>query len=119
MNDKKLKKDKSVKAHDAATHLSTSHHGRSASAAPVAQSGLSPLMRNVIGWVLPVLGLVAIAVALLAYDSDFLFRVQELNLFLYTPLFFEQQMVFREASSLGWALILHSISTILGLVLRC
>lgn len=93
MNDKKLKKDKSVKAHDAATHLSTSQHGRSASSAPVAQSGLSPLMRTVIGWVLPVLGLVAIAVALLAYDSDFLFRVQELNLFLYTPLFFEQQMV--------------------------
>ena len=93
MNDKKLKKDKSVKAHDAATHLSTSHHGRSASSAPVAQSGLSPLTRTVIGWVLPVLGLVAIAVALLAYDSDFLFRVQELNLFLYTPLFFEQQMV--------------------------
>ena len=45
------------------------------------------------GYTLPVLALIAIAAALLAYDSDFLFRVQELNLFLYTPLFFQQQMV--------------------------
>ena len=41
----------------------------------------------------PLLALAVIAFCLLAYDSDFLFRVQELNLFLYTPLFFKQQMV--------------------------
>ena len=29
----------------------------------------------------------------LAYESDYLLRVQELNLFLYTPLFFKQQLV--------------------------
>ena len=41
----------------------------------------------------PLLTLAVIAFCLLAYESDFLFRVQELNLFLYTPLFFKQQMV--------------------------
>ncbi len=41
----------------------------------------------------PLLALAVIAFCLLAYESDFLFRVQELNLFLYTPLFFKQQMV--------------------------
>lgn len=44
-------------------------------------------------WLLPVVALVAVAVALLTFESDFLFRVQEFNLFLYTPLFFKQQMV--------------------------
>lgn len=41
----------------------------------------------------PLLALAVIAFCLLAFESDFLFRVQELNLFLYTPLFFKQQMV--------------------------
>jgi hypothetical protein len=41
----------------------------------------------------PLLALAVIAFCLLAYESDFLFRLQELNLFLYTPLFFKQQMV--------------------------
>ena len=42
------------------------------------------------------LGLLALAAAFVVMtgsESDFLYRVQELNLFLYTPLFFEQQMV--------------------------
>jgi len=37
--------------------------------------------------------LAVIAVMLLVRDSDTLFRMQEMNLFLYTPLFFKQQMV--------------------------
>lgn len=37
--------------------------------------------------------LAAIACGLLVYESDLLWKVQELNLFLYTSLFFKQQMV--------------------------
>ena len=37
--------------------------------------------------------LAAIACGLLVYESDFLWKVQELNLFLSTPLFFKDQMV--------------------------
>ena len=48
---------------------------------------------SVWSFVLPLLALLTIAICLLAYESMFLFRVQELNLFLYTPLFFKQQMV--------------------------
>ena len=48
---------------------------------------------SVWSFVLPLLALLTIAICLLAYESTFLFRVQELNLFLYTPLFFKQQMV--------------------------
>ncbi|MBR5657164.1 MAG: hypothetical protein IKW98_10890 [Prevotella sp.] len=48
---------------------------------------------SVWSFVLPLLALLTIAICLLVYESTFLFRVQELNLFLYTPLFFKQQMV--------------------------
>ena len=44
-------------------------------------------------WLLPVAALVAVAAVFLTYESNYLFRVQEMNLFLYTPLFFKQQMV--------------------------
>lgn len=37
--------------------------------------------------------LLAVFVVLTVFESDYLFRVQELNLFLYTPLFFKQQLV--------------------------
>lgn len=43
--------------------------------------------------VVPLLGLIAIAAALLSAEQAYLFRVQELNLFMYTPLFFKQQLV--------------------------
>lgn len=39
------------------------------------------------------LALVAIAIMLLTYENAYLWKVQELNLFLYTKLFFEQQLV--------------------------
>lgn len=42
---------------------------------------------------LVVAALVAVFVVLLCYESNYLVRVQELNLFLYTPLFFKQQLV--------------------------
>lgn len=45
------------------------------------------------GWCCCVAALVAVFCLLLAFESDYLLRVQELNLFLYTPLFFKQQMV--------------------------
>ena len=47
-------------------------------------------MRYVIVWIA---ALAAIACGLLICESDFLWKVQELNLFLDTPLFFKQQMV--------------------------
>ena len=39
------------------------------------------------------LALAAIACALLVYENDLLWKVQEMNLFLNTPLYFKQQMV--------------------------
>ena len=42
---------------------------------------------------LPIVAVVVVGAALLMYESLLLFRVQELNLFLYTPLFLKQQMV--------------------------
>ena len=39
------------------------------------------------------LALVAIACALLVYENDLLWKVQEMNLFLNTSLYFKQQMV--------------------------
>lgn len=40
-----------------------------------------------------IVALVAIACGLLVYESHYLWKIQELNLFLQTPLFFKQQMV--------------------------
>ncbi|MBO4315674.1 MAG: hypothetical protein J5867_06920 [Prevotella sp.] len=47
-------------------------------------------MKHVMIWIA---ALVAIACGLLVYESDFLWKVQELNLFLSTHLFFKEQMV--------------------------
>ena len=44
-------------------------------------------------WLLPIVALIAVGIALATYESDYLFKVQELNLFLYSKMFFEQQMV--------------------------
>lgn len=85
--------DSQVQAHDPGAPLSAGSHAQRESRVASSQGRRSPLATTLAGYLIPVLGLVAIAVALLAYDSDFLFRVQELNLFLYTPLFFQQQMV--------------------------
>lgn len=48
------------------------------------------------GWLVPmaiVVMLSVISVVLCQYNEDVLYRIQELNLFLYTPLFFSQQLV--------------------------
>ena len=45
------------------------------------------------------IALIVIAYCLVTYESDFLWKAQELNLFLNTPLFFKQQMV-----TSGWLL---------------
>ena len=51
---------------------------------------------------LPYIGVLAAAVLLVVFESDFLYTAQEQNLFLHTPLFFEQQMV-RAGGLLTWA----------------
>ena len=51
---------------------------------------------------LAVLALVAAMAVILSCESDFLFRVEELNLFLYSPLFFSQQLV-APGGLLSWA----------------
>ena len=47
-------------------------------------------MKYAITWII---ALAAIACGLLVYESDLLWKVQELNLFMNTSLFFRQQMV--------------------------
>ena len=42
-------------------------------------------------WLLPIVALIAVGIALVTYESDYLFKVQELNLFLYSKMFFEQR----------------------------
>lgn len=53
-----------------------------------------PKMKNakIRTWILPIGALISLWVVLLTRESSYLFRVQELNLFLYSPLFFRQQM---------------------------
>ena len=46
--------------------------------------------------------LLLIAILLIAFESDFLFRIQEQNLFLHTPLFFQQHMT-KAGGLLTWA----------------
>ena len=50
-------------------------------------------LRNNIALLACGVALVIALVVLVSYESDYLYRVQELNLFLYTPLFFKQQLV--------------------------
>ena len=51
---------------------------------------------------LPFVGLVLIALALMVFESDYLYQVQEQSLFLNTPLFFRQCMV-ASGGLLSWA----------------
>ena len=59
----------------------------------VRQKKLSPHMLRVTMFTLCTLALTGAAVALLTRESEYLWKVQELNLHLDTPLFFKQQMV--------------------------
>ena len=67
------------------------------------------------------LALAAIACALLVYENDFLWKVQEMNLFLNTSLFFKQQMV----ASGGWLTYIGTFFTqflyhpMVGVLLLC
>ena len=59
-------------------------------------------MKNATKWLSPLLALLslaAVAFGLLRYESEYLWKAQELNLFLDTPLFLRQQMV-----ASGWLL---------------
>lgn len=59
-------------------------------------------MKDFTRWLSPLLSLlslVAVGYGLVAYESEYLWKVQELNLFLDTPLFLRQQMV-----ASGWLL---------------
>ena len=51
---------------------------------------------------LPYIGVLFAAVLLVVFESDFLYTAQAQNLFLHTPLFFEQQMV-KSGGLLTWA----------------
>lgn len=60
-------------------------------------------MKEKLRWLSPALVAVALAVVvycLLAYEGEYLWKVQELNIFLDTPLFLKQQMV-----TSGWLLV--------------
>ena len=93
MKQTKRNNEKATLSHDAGNRLAESSLHPAVSSQSNSPAGHSSLRKAAAGFAIPVVVLVAIAVALLAYDSDFLYRVQELNLFLYTPLFFQQQMV--------------------------
>lgn len=86
--------DMSKKSKQGKTKPSASANGTVCSAKPV-DSIKSKLPKLPIPWagVGSLLFLVAVYVFLLVHESDYLLRAQELNLFLYTPLFFKQQMV--------------------------
>lgn len=49
-----------------------------------------------------IFSLLLIAILLIVFESDFLYRLQEQNLFLHTPLFFQQHMV-KAGGLLTWA----------------
>lgn len=93
MKETKRNNEKATPSYDTENGLAESSLHPVASSQGNSLARHSSLRKAVAGFSIPVLALVAIAVALLTYDSDFLYRVQELNLFLYTPLFFQQQMV--------------------------
>ena len=70
---------------------------------------------------LPFIGIVLIAVALMVFESDYLYRVQEQGLFLNTPLFFQQCMV-ASGGFLSWAgafLTQFFYHPVLGVCLLC
>ena len=50
-------------------------------------------MKRFIPWALWAGAIIAIAVALLIWESELLWKVQHLNLFLFSSLFFKQQMI--------------------------
>ena len=54
---------------------------------------LSDRMLRCYAWLLPLVTLLVAGVALIANESALLYRAQELNLFLYTPLYLKQLMV--------------------------
>ena len=63
------------------------------------------MKKDTMRWLSPVLvlaALIAVAGCLLNYESDYLWKVQELNLFLDTPLFLRQHLV-ESAGLLTWA----------------
>ena len=67
-------------------------------------------MKRILPAAVVIIALVVLAVVLLTYERDLLWKVQEMNLFLYTGLFFKEMMV----TSAGLEPISRSISTILG-----
>ncbi len=93
MKETKQNNDKATRPIGAGRQHSGDTPHREASRQGDCLAGRPSPWKDVASFAIPVVALIAIAAALLAYDSDFLYRVQELNLFLYTPLFFQQQMV--------------------------
>ncbi|MBR5929181.1 MAG: hypothetical protein IKZ93_04265, partial [Prevotella sp.] len=50
-------------------------------------------MKRILPAAVVIIALVAIAVVLLTYERNLLWKVQEMNLFLYTGLYFKEMMV--------------------------
>jgi len=93
MNVNRQTNETEAQAHEAGTRQPASSPSHHAPQGEVSSARKSTFWGSLSSYLIPVVALIAMAVALLAYDSDFLYRVQELNLFLYTPLFFQQQLV--------------------------
>lgn len=93
MNAKKLTNEQSTDTHDGSNHNAAKARQHVETASSNTPTRKPSRFGGVKAFIIPLLALIAIAVTLLVYDYDYLFRVQELNLFLDTPLFFKEQMV--------------------------
>lgn len=69
------------------------HNKKTIASSTGEQKKPAPLWLRYTGGALCALALLVAYGVMLGCESDYLFRVQEMNLFLYTPLFFKQQLV--------------------------
>lgn len=78
-------------------------------------------MKRILPAAVVMISLVAIAVVLLTYERNLLWKVQEMNLFLYTGLFFKEMMMTSAGflSYLGTYLTQHFYYPWLGVLLLC
>ena len=78
-------------------------------------------MKRLLPAAVVLIALVAIAVVLLTYERNLLWKVQEMNLFLYTGLFFKEMMITSAGflSYLGTYLTQHFYYPWLGVLLLC
>ena len=82
---------------------------------------MKTIMKRILPAAVVIIALVVLAVVLLTYERDLLWKVQEMNLFLYTGLFFKEMMVTSAGflSYLGTYLTQHFYYPWLGVLLLC